>query len=104
MTTLKNPEDVTSLEDVRVGIDHYDREIFQALQERLRYVLAAAQFKPTEESIPAPERVAVMLEERRQWAIDAGFDEDFIKTLYEHIIYWNIQQQILYWREMHGKD
>jgi isochorismate pyruvate lyase len=101
MSDLKSPEQSSSLEDIRQGIDFYDREIFHDLQKRLRYVKAAAQFKASEEDIPAPDRVAAMLAERRQWAHAAGFDTAFIEQLYSLIIQWNIQQQIDYWRETH---
>jgi isochorismate pyruvate lyase len=101
MLPLKNPDACTSLDDIRAGIDHHDRKIFEALEKRLGYVKAATQFKANEQAIPAPERVAAMLEQRLAWAADAGFDPAFIKTLYEHIIHWNIQQQILHWRSLH---
>ncbi|MCU1717144.1 isochorismate lyase [Pseudomonas sp. 5P_3.1_Bac2] len=98
---MKTAQECTSLNDIRQGIDYYDREIFHALQKRLRYVKAAAQFKGNEQEIPAPERVAAMLTERRQWAHAAGFDSAFIEQLYSLIINWNIQQQIQHWRETH---
>lgn len=99
MQTLKAPEACENLNDIRVGIDLYDRQIFEALQQRLLYVKAAAQFKPDEQSIPAPERVAAMLDERRQWAVAAGFDCAFIEQLYGQIIHWNIARQVEHWRK-----
>ena len=98
MPSIKLPENCENLQDIRAGIDLYDQQILEALQQRLRYVKAAARFKPDEQSIPAPERVAAMLEERRQWARQVGFDVAFVEALYERIIHWNIQQQILHWR------
>ena len=101
MSQLKTPEACTSLADIRAGIDHHDRQIFEALVERLGYVKAAVQFKANEQAIPAPERVAAMLEQRLEWAVGAGFDTQFIERLYEQIIHWNIEQQILHWRTIH---
>ncbi|MDD0975293.1 isochorismate lyase [Pseudomonas fontis] len=101
MSPLKTPEACTSLNDIRAGIDHYDRQIFEALEKRLGYVKAAVQFKANEQAIPAPERVVVMLKERLEWAAEAGFDPDFIETLFTQIIHWNIQQQIQHWRSLH---
>nr|WP_273822907.1 MULTISPECIES: isochorismate lyase [Pseudomonas] len=95
---LKTPEACLDLNDIRDGIDALDHQILETLQQRLRYVKAAARFKPSEQSIPAPERVAAMLAERRQWAEAAGLEVGFIEKLYEQIIHWNIQQQILHWR------
>lgn len=99
MPDLKTPDTCENLNDIRAGIDFYDRQIFEALQQRLLYVKAAARFKPDEQSIPAPDRVAVMLNERREWARSSGMDGDFIEGLYERIIHWNIAQQILHWRK-----
>jgi isochorismate pyruvate lyase len=98
MPPLKTPEACENLNDIRAGIDFFDRQILDSLQKRLRYVKAAAQFKANEQEIPAPERVAAMLEERRKWAVEAEFDVAFVEKLYELIIHWNIQQQILHWR------
>ncbi|NIF18201.1 isochorismate lyase [Pantoea sp. Cy-639] len=104
MSQPKQPAACTSLEDIRAGIDFHDRQIFEALQKRLGYVKAAVQFKANEQAIPAPERVAAMLEQRLAWAAGSEFDADFIKALYEQIIYWNIQQQILHWRSLHPES
>jgi isochorismate pyruvate lyase len=98
LTPPLHPRDCANLEDIRGGIDWHDRQIFQALVQRLEYVKAAAQFKPSEESIPAPERVAAMLQQRLDWAAAAGFDSAFTEALFEKIIHWNIQQQIEHWR------
>ncbi|NWD91649.1 chorismate mutase, partial [Pseudomonas sp. K5002] len=57
---MKTPEQCSGLEDVRLGIDTLDEQIIRALGQRLAYVKAAAQFKPDEASIAAPERVAAM--------------------------------------------
>lgn len=104
MPSLKPPAACTSLDDIRAGIDYHDRQIFDALVDRLGYVKAAVQFKANEQAIPAPERVAAMLEQRLNWAQTAGFDAGFVKALYEQIIYWNIDQQIARWRELHGSE
>ncbi|WP_248750279.1 isochorismate lyase [Pseudomonas sp. MWU15-20650] len=98
MSPLKAPQACESLNDIRAGIDFFDRQILDALQQRLGYVKAAVQFKANEQAIPAPERVAAMLQDRREWAVDAGFEVAFVEKLYEHIIHWNIQQQILHWQ------
>lgn len=98
MLDLKTPDNCENLNDIRVGIDFYDRQIFEALQRRLTYVKAAARFKPNEQSIPAPDRVAAMLEDRRERAHSVGIDSEFIGGLFERIIQWNIAQQIVHWR------
>lgn len=104
MPALKKPEACESLSDIREGIDFYDRQILVALTQRLGYVKGAIRFKAGEQAIPAPDRVAAMLEDRRDWAILAGFDVAFTQNLFEQIIHWNIQQQIQHWRAVHSKQ
>lgn len=98
MVMPKPPEACRDLSDIRAGIDHLDFQIVEILTRRMSYVKAAAQFKPSEESIPAPERVAAMLEERRLWAERAGLPQEAIAVLFPGLIEWFIQQQILHWR------
>lgn len=97
---MKAPQQCTSLEDIRVGIDAIDREIIAALGKRLHYVRAAAAFKPTEASIAAPERVGAMIPERRVWAAEAGLDPDFVGPLFAQVIHWFIAQQVCHWRQL----
>ncbi|WP_178116153.1 isochorismate lyase [Pseudomonas sp. LD120] len=99
---MKTPEQCSALDDIRDAIDRLDQQIIQALGERLAYVKAAAQFKPTEDSIAAPQRVAAMLPQRRQWAEQAGLDPMFVVPLFAQIIHWNIAQQVRHWRAQRG--
>lgn len=96
---MKTPEQCSGLEDVRLGIDTLDEQIIRALGQRLAYVKAAAQFKPDEASIAAPERVAAMLPHRRRWAEREGLDPMFVVPLFAQIIQWNIDQQVRHWRQ-----
>lgn len=101
MQNLKLPNECEHLEHVRQGIDAIDHEMVHLLNKRMGYVLAAAQFKPNVESIPAPERVAAMVQQRREWARAHGIDEDFVISLFEQIIPWFINQQIDHWQAKH---
>ncbi|AUC95638.1 MULTISPECIES: isochorismate lyase [Bradyrhizobium] len=102
MPPPKAPECCENLGDIREGLDDLDRQIVAILKHRMAYVRAAAQFKPTEESIPAPERVAVMLADRRAWADAAGLPADGVEMLFAGLIQWFIDQQVLHWRTLHG--
>lgn len=99
---MKNPEDCTSLADIRQAIDHIDQDIIQALGRRMDYVKAASAFKASEAAIPAPERVAAMLPERARWAQENDLDGLFIEGLFRQIIHWYIAEQIKYWRQTRG--
>jgi isochorismate pyruvate lyase len=102
MPSPKTPDRCENLGDIREGLDDLDRQIVSILKHRMAYVKAAARFKPSEESIPAPERVAVMLAERRAWADAAGLPADGVEALFAGLIRWFIEQQVLHWRVLHG--
>lgn len=96
---MKKPEECAGLDDIRIAIDAIDAEIIEALGRRLRYVKAAAAFKPDEASIAAPDRVGAMIPVRRALAEEAGLDADFVGPLFAQIIHWFIAQQVRHWRE-----
>ncbi|WP_263143546.1 isochorismate lyase [Pseudomonas sp. RIT-PI-AD] len=95
---MKTPDACEGLPDIRIAIDSLDHQIVELMRQRMAYVKAAARYKPTESSIPAPERVEQMLPQRRQWAEEAGLDAHFMETLFAQIIHWCIAQQVLHWR------
>lgn len=84
MSSLKTPEACESLTDIRAGIDFFDRQILESLQQRLGYVKAAVRFKANEQAIPAPERVAAMLQDRREWAASGPSTLDSMWILWKN--------------------
>lgn len=96
---MKTPSECQGLADVRVGIDTLDQQIIERLGLRMQYVKAASRFKPDLQSIPAPDRVARMLPQRREWAAEAGLDPDYVEQLFSGLIDWYIRQQMAYWQD-----
>lgn len=101
---MKSPDQCSSLGDIREAIDILDHRVIEALGQRLHYVKEATRFKANEQAIPAPDRVANMLPQRRDWAEKAGLDSHFVEPLYAQIIYWFIGEQIRYWRLQQGEQ
>jgi len=99
----KQPSECSSLQDIRDEIDAIDHEITFALGRRLEYVKAASAFKPNLESIPAPERVAAMLPQRRLWAEQAGLEPDFFENIFSQLIQWFINEQVRFYRSKQKK-
>lgn len=99
---MKLPSQCQNLQDIREAIDTIDKEIITLLGNRMDYVLAASLFKPTEQSIAAPDRVVTMLADRKQWAKEASLDSGFIVPLYAQIIQWYITKQTEYWLRNNG--
>ena len=83
---MKLPEECTNIEDVRLAIDAIDREIIAALGRRFTYVKTITRFKQTEEEVRAPERLAEVIESRRDWAEEAGLDVHVIEQMYRNLI------------------
>lgn len=97
MNPSKLPENCSSLADVRQEIDRIDRGIIAALGERKRFVMAALRFKTSPAAVAAPERVAAMLEARRQWAEQEGIDPDVVEKLYRALVEYFIAEELAHW-------
>ncbi|WP_299941382.1 hypothetical protein [uncultured Microbulbifer sp.] len=68
MQVAKLPMDCGNLNEIRQGSDAVDRGMIRLVQRPLGYGLTAAQPKPDEASIPAPDRVVARLIDHRHWA------------------------------------
>jgi isochorismate pyruvate lyase len=78
----KQPEECSSIGDVRAEIDRIDRHIVALIDERAGYVKAAAKFKANAADARAAERFQAMLRQRRAWAEACDLDPDMIETMY----------------------
>jgi isochorismate pyruvate lyase len=95
---MKTPTDCESLFDVRAAIDHLDRQIVALQSLRADYVRAAAKFKSSEQDVSAPERLAAMIAQRREWAGREGLDPDFIEKLYRDLVTYFIARELEHWK------
>ena len=100
---MKTPAACASLSDVRQVIDQLDHDIVLLLAKRMQYVKAASRFKPSLESIPAPDRVQRMLLVRERWAEEQQLEGHFIRDIFAQLIQWYIAQQVDYWQQ-HSMD
>ncbi|MCX7921283.1 MAG: isochorismate lyase [Clostridia bacterium] len=91
---MKKPEECRSLEDIRCEIDRVDLGIISAIGTRLKYVKAAAKFKVGEMAVKAPERVEVMLEQRKVWAEAEGLDPRLIEKVYRDLVGYFIDEEL----------
>ncbi|APZ42293.1 isochorismate lyase [Acidihalobacter ferrooxydans] len=92
-----DPAACTSMADIRAEIDRLDRAIVELLGQRYRYVLAAAKFKTSADSVRAKERFATMLEMRREWAVEEGLNADAIEKLYRDLVTHFIEEEMRRW-------
>ena len=80
------PEDCSSMEEVRDGVDRLDREIVALLAERFRYMDAAARIKPDREAVRDEWRKADVLAKAEAAAVQAGAPAERIALLYESLV------------------
>ncbi|MEH1888573.1 MAG: isochorismate lyase [Nostoc sp.] len=94
---MKEPNDCSNLQEIRVCIDTIDQQIISIFGKRFEYVKAAAKFKTNETSVQAPERFNTMLQQRRQWAKEAGLSPDVIEKVYQDLVSYFIEEELKHW-------
>ncbi len=95
---MKTPEQCENIAEIRTEIDRIDRNIVAALGERLKYVRAASQFKTSEASVRAVERVRNLLEQRRAWASEEGLDPEVVEKMYRDLLSFFIESELNDWK------
>ncbi len=95
---MKTPEQCENIAEIRTEIDRIDRNIVAALGERLKYVRAASQFKTSEASVRAVERVRNLLEHRRAWASEEGLDPEVVEKMYRDLLSFFIESELNDWK------
>lgn len=86
MSEPLDPEDCTTMPEVRAGVDEVDRAIVDLLALRFGYMEAAARIKPEREAVRDEARKADVLAKVDAAADEAGLDRDLIASLYEQLI------------------
>lgn len=98
------PEECESLNEIRDYIDQIDKTIIDQLQLRSTFVRSAAKFKKSVSEVKASGRVKSMMAERRQWALKAGINPDFIQSLFEQIVSFFINGEKVQWMKENAAD
>ncbi len=95
---MKAPNECIDMQDIRREIDRIDREVIAQLGLRYQYVQAAAQFKTSAATVRAPERFQAMLQQRRNWAEEAGLAPDIIEKMYKDLVHYFIEEEMKAWK------
>ncbi len=95
---MKTPDECSNILEIREEIDVIDREVIDALSKRFQYVIAAARFKTSENSVKAPDRFYTMLKERREWAEEAGLNADVVEKLYRDLVNHFIEEELKHYK------
>ncbi|HVW08548.1 MAG TPA: chorismate mutase [Bryobacteraceae bacterium] len=91
------PDRCTSLDEIRAGMDAIDRQIISLIADRVAYVRAAAKFKTSSANVAAPDRVAAVLETRREWAEAKGLSGDVVESLYRDLVTYCVSEEHKQW-------
>lgn len=95
---MKAPNECLNIQEIRSEIDVIDRQIITTLGKRFEYVKAASKFKTSEITIKAPDRLKLMLQQRRIWAEAAGLNPDVIEKIYQDLVNYFIQEELQHWQ------
>ena len=97
MGDIKMPSDCSSMEDVRAGVDHLDRQFVELLARRFEYMDAAARIKPSREAVRDEWRKADVKRKVNAEARRLGMDRALIDRLYEDLIETSIAHELARW-------
>lgn len=89
-----DPDDCTTMTQVRAGVDEVDRAIVDLLALRFGYMEAAARIKPGREAVRDEKRKADVLAKVDAAADDAGLDRALIARLYEQLVEASIAYEL----------
>jgi isochorismate pyruvate lyase len=86
MTEILEPQDCTTMAEVRAGVDDTDRKIIALLARRFAYMDAAARIKPDRNVVRDEERKAQVITKVRDCASEHGLDPELFERLYDELI------------------
>ena len=86
MSEPLDPEDCTTMSEVRAGVDDLDLAIVDLLTLRFGYMEAAARIKPERSAVRDDARKTDVLAKVDGAAEEAGLDRQLVAQLYEQLI------------------
>lgn len=95
-------ETCDNLQDIRNHIDALDEQIIPLLCERIQYITQAAQFKDSVADTRRFGRIEAILARAKAYANALGANEDYIESVYRHLIDESIRQEKAQWLAQHS--
>lgn len=81
-----NPDDYSSMAQVRAGVDALDRQLVALLAERFAHMRAAARIKPDRSAVRDEARKAQVIAQARAEAERLDAPADLIADLWEQLV------------------
>ncbi|PID64752.1 MAG: hypothetical protein CR977_03260, partial [Gammaproteobacteria bacterium] len=94
-------ESCEDLQTIRNHIDALDEQIIPLLCERIQYITQAAQFKDSAADTRRFGRIEAIITRAKAYAKVLGADEDYIESVYRHLIDESIRQEKAKWLSLH---
>ena len=95
MTHILDPQDCTTMTEVRAGVDDVDRQVVALLKRRFGYMDAAARIKPDRSAVRDEWRKNDVLSKVDAAAAEAGIDRSLVARLYEELIECSIAHELI---------
>lgn len=96
------PEECTTMDEVRIGVDETDRLLVALLSRRFGYMRAAARIKRERDSVRDEDRKAQVVEAARQAAEAEGLPADAIAELWDRLVEISIAFELEEWDRLRG--
>lgn len=93
------PQDCTSMEEVRDGVDRLDRALVTLIAERARYMEAAARIKPHRGVVRDEERIEDVVSKVLAAAQDAGLAREIAEPVWRELVERSIAYEFKVWDE-----
>lgn len=86
MTLNLDPQDCTTMTEVRAGVDDVDRQLIALLARRFGYMDAAARIKPERGQVRDESRKAQVIANARAGARASGIPEEAVADLWDRLV------------------
>ncbi|MXP43721.1 chorismate mutase [Allopontixanthobacter sediminis] len=96
----KSPENCETMDDVREGVDHVDRELMALFARRFGYMEAAARIKPEREAVRDEPRKAKVISAAMADAKERGLPETVIGQMWEALVEGSIAYEFARWDDI----
>jgi isochorismate pyruvate lyase len=95
--TPPQPEDCSTMTEVRVGVNATDAALVALLERRFGYMRAAARIKQSRDAVRDEQRKAEVVEAVRKAAVAAGLPADELAQLWDQLVELSIAYELAEW-------
>ncbi|NVE93714.1 chorismate mutase [Altererythrobacter lutimaris] len=93
----KQPDDCTSMAEVREGVDATDRALMELLDTRFGYMRAAARIKSSRDTVRDEDRKAAVIDAVRADAEARGLPAEKLAAIWEQLVEASIAYELDEW-------